>query len=288
MPKDASRRFLSLDTDEVSLVDTPANQVEFLVTKNQEDGMSATAAKQDTESAVKVPVETEGDVGAAVAKSLEHVNALVDKITKFAAKSSDGENDNTVSKSADEAKSDETPSADSKVKEVLKAIGVKDDDMEGAIIAFRKAIEPPAADDSASEESPDEDTPLTIGAIRKAAAMTPARVSKIQEAMETLKLILEGIGHGQNPKANTPQVGTHPNSSKVNEQAEPQTDPVVKSASEEQLIETLKSLGTAVGTLTERIETIEKSRSASNSVEEDADGTDSNVKKDGSIWKGVL
>ena len=73
MPKEAKRRFVGLDTEEVSLVDTPANEVEFLVVKNTEDPSMGATAKVEKEV---VPVEVDGDEN--VTKALAHVSGIVD------------------------------------------------------------------------------------------------------------------------------------------------------------------------------------------------------------------
>lgn len=291
MPKDAKRRFVELDTEEVSLVDSPANEVEFLVKKNQEDRMGAQAEQNDEAVRVASPA---GD-GEHVAKAVEHVNSIIDKITKMVPTQKAEEPEETKTAKAEEEEATETPT----LKSVLSMLGLKGEAMEAAVsklkgagldadMAFPSAQEPVAKAEEAEEtEEVNEDTPLTIGALQKAAAFTPGRTKKLEEAYEALKLVLEAIGVGQSPSTKAPTVESHGNPSGVNALAAPKRRPVMKSEEEPDFVEAIKSLATAVGSLTERVESVEKAREASNSVEDEGT-TDSNVKKSSGMWSGIL
>lgn len=306
MPKQAKRRFVGLDTDEVSLVDTPANEVEFLVTKNQEDEeMGAAQAAQTTnDSPVRVPVEVSD--GEAVAKAMEHVNGIVGNIMKLVAKNAPKSDEATETSETTEVVDAEKAT----IKSVLAAMGLTGKAMDEAMAKLKKAgfdgnmkfpsakapVTKAAGDDEESTETEEQvvsvdDMPLTIGAIQKAAAFTPTRITQLKTAVDTLKLILESIGVGQAPATRVPGVQTHPNTSQVNDLAAPKKAPVMKSAdgNTNELLDVLKSLGGAVEKLGERVESIEKARQGSNSVEDDANTNDTdNVQTKKSIWSGVL
>jgi len=300
MPKKAKRRFVGLDTGEVSLVDTPANEVEFLVTKNQEDEDMGAQAAQTNDDAVRVPVEV-GD-GEAVAKAMEHVNGIVANIMTMVAQKNAGNADDGDTDSTEDG--DDVDTEKATLKGVLAAMGMSGDDMKKAMDKLKKAGFDPnmkfpsakapvakAADGEGDEEEAlvdEDDQPLTFATLQKAARFTPSRVAKIQEAVDALKLILEAIGQGQSPMTRTPGVESHPNPNTTRGLAGAEKKPVMKSADGE-LAPVLKALGDAVGKLDERLASIEKARQGSNSVEDDADAPDSDsVKTEKSIWSGVL
>jgi hypothetical protein len=314
MPKQAKRRFVGLDTEEVSLVDTPANEVEFLVMKNTEDpSMGATAKKE------VVPVDAEEAVDGDVTKALSHVNAIVDKIaglvvgTKKEAKAPVEGEPVTDDTEGDDADGDTEPTADTEtakaasMKSVLEKCGL-DAGMVKTTMAKLKAAgfsggappfgkkpggKAPEKDDSEEEKktSKSDDAPLTMAtlasAVQKAAAFTPARIKALQDAQDILKLVLEAVAPGTSPDANTPQVQTHSNPSAVAELTKPNTKPSVPTMKSEELVDTLKGLATAVNGLVTRVESIEKARPASNSADPEG-ATDSNARKSRSIWGGVL
>lgn len=308
MPKKAKRRFVGLDTEEVSLVDTPANEVEFLVTKNQEDeDMGAQAAQTTNDDAVRVPVEVEG--GEAVAKALEHVNGIVDKISTMVQASKAGEPADDADATDDTEATDDGDTVDTEkatLKGVLAAMGMSGDDMKKAMDKLKKAgfdpnmkfpsakapVSKAAVDDADADEAivDEDDQPLTFATLQKAARFTPSRISKIQEAVDALKLVLEAIAPNMSPGTRTPGVESHSNPNTTRRALAGQDKkPVMKSADGGELAEVLKSLGTAVGKLDERLASIEKTRTPTNSVEDDADASDSDaVTTEKSIWSGLL
>jgi len=316
MPKEAKRRFVGLETDEVSLVDAPANEVEFLVVKNQEDpSMSATATKKE---AVRVPLEViEGEGGDAVAKALEHVSGIVDKISSLvntrketkAPKEGDEPTEGGDGDDAEDGDTEETPTEKAaSLKSVLEKCGV-DTAMAKKVAAAMKAAgfaaglpsgkKPKPGEEDASmktkksTEGDETEEPLTMAAlataVQKAAAFTPQRIKALQNAQDILKLVLEAVTPGTSPDSTVEPVQTHGNPSSVTELTNPKkkpTVPTMKSEEGDKVVELLKSLSTAVGGLVDRVEAIEKARPASNSLGEG--GTDTNTKKSGSIWSGVL
>ena len=78
MPNQAKQRFLELSVNEISVVDTPANEVEFLVMKRMEDDSMETTTETVTETqkdanAEVVTVDAGASEDAAVNKALEQV-----------------------------------------------------------------------------------------------------------------------------------------------------------------------------------------------------------------------
>lgn len=138
MPKSAKRRFVGLTTEEVSLVDAPANQVEFLVKKQEAEGMGANAASAAVN---KEPVNVQTDVGnAEVAKALEHVNGIVAKITQIVTRKDADPNDEDDDEDSDESNAEETveaadveKAARSELKSILMAAGLEGDALKGAM-----------------------------------------------------------------------------------------------------------------------------------------------------------
>ena len=316
MPKKPIRRFLKLDTNEVSLVDVPANEVSFLVTKNQElenEDMSAQAGNQNTdESRVELQVDG-GD--SAVEKAIQHMNSIVENIVKVATEKNQGEKEGSEdSQSVDSGDTQDVSKAT--VKTILSALGMKGDDMKKACDKLKAAgfnpdqkfpsAQPPVKKDASGEDSDEgeadtkksdtdpivEDQPLTmqglVDAVSKAAAFTPGRIKQLQDAQDILKLVLEAVAPNATPKTKVPGVESHSNPSAVSDLSQPKKKPVMKSADgNNELVSTLKSLADGVNNLKERVESIEKTRKASNSVEEDGD-TDTNTQKNQGLWNGLL
>lgn len=321
VPKEAKRRFVGLNTEEVSLVDTPANEVEFLVVKNTEDPSMGATAKVEKEV---VPVELDATADDNVTKALAHVSGIVDKIaglvnTKKEAKAPSGEepsNDSTED-AADEGETEtetettetgETEAADvskggTSMKSVLQACGM-DKAMIKTVMAKMKAAgfmagdapagKPPqgGAQKTSKAAKTGDDAPFTMldfaAAVQKAAAFTPARIEALKQVQETLKLMLEAVAPGSAPDANVPKVQSHGNASAVATLTTPNTKPNVPTMkSSDELVETLKALGDGLATVSTRLEAIEKARPASNSADPEG-ATDTGTKKNTSLWSGVL
>lgn len=266
MPKDAKRRFVGLDTQEVSLVDSPANEVEFLVVKNdtEDQRMSATAKKQR---------EAEGgddnDESSDVSKALAHVDGIVAKITQLVTKGerpaapAEGGDDSDDDDS--ETKETDTEKAAKSLKSVLAKCGM-DATMSKTVYASLKAAGfdlsskasaekgafpfPPkkpkgkagADDEEDDDEKPaktkksvelvdEADAPLTMAmlatAVQKAAAFTPARIKALTDAQEILKLVLEAVTPGTSPDSKVPAVSSHGNQSGIDDLTKPNTKPSV-------------------------------------------------------------
>jgi len=316
MPKQAKRRFVGLSTEEVSLVDAPANEVEFLIVKNQEDpSMGATAEKKE---AVRVPLEVEGEDS--VTKALEHVNGIVDKIaglvsTKKETKApSDGGGDEPKPEEGggDESETEEgdteveTQVEKTSLKALLTKAGMDATQMKTAMAklkaagfdpeqGFPNAKKPLKPEKKVAKADEDEVAePLTMAslasAVQKAAAFTPQRIKALQSAQEILKLVLEAVTPGTSPDSTVAPVSSHGNQSAVTELTNPKKKPTVTGTlkagdGDDAVVSTLKALAGAVDKLVDRVEAIEKARPASNSL--GGDVTDTATKKS-SMWSGVL
>ena len=121
-------------------------------------------------------------------------------------------------------------------------------------------------------------------------AQLTRRVKKLQEAIEALKLILEGIPPNATPKTRVPGVGQHPNPSAANELAAPKRTPTIKNeGGDDPMAAAITKLAGVVESLGGRVEGIEKARNKSNSVEDQGEtDTKSAVQKSGVSWKGIL
>lgn len=298
MSRDPKRRFLKLEVDELSVVDVPANEVEFLVAKSMdlEENM---AGQSDAPANIdRVPVEhpVEGDE-AEVAKALKHVNDIVNTITQA-----------FVNKSA-EAPAAETPAAEAATEEddvtkslkgMLKTIGLEGKAADEAIDKLKKAGFDPKkgipsfakTTKATTEEPPVEEasTPLTIDglteAIAKAAVFTPGRVEKLKEAMETLKMLLEAVAPNTSPKTKTPGNASL-GASGVNSLSSGAPEPVVKAAELTAILEkALQPFTEKLEGVVKEVETIKSARPPSNSLESDDNATSTPTAK--SIWSGVL
>lgn len=302
MPKEAKRRFVGLDTEEVSLVDTPANEVEFLVVKNTEDPSMGATAKVEKEV---VPVEVDGDEN--VTKALAHVSGIVEKIagmveTKKESKAPTAPEGGEGDKGGEGDESDTEEPIEKNLKSVLQACGM-DKAMMKTVMQKLKAAgfsggdmpagkPPEGGAQKTSKATDDDDAPLTMAglasAVKKAAAFTPARIQALTQAQEILKLVLEAVTPGTSPDSSVPQVQTHSNPSAVAELTKPNTKPNVPTMkASDELVSTLKGLASAVDGLVTRVEAIEKARPASNSADPEG-ATDTGTRKSTSIWSGVL
>lgn len=316
MPKQAKRRFVGLNTEEVSLVDSPANEVDFLVIKNQEKPRMAGQAQE--KATLAIDVEDDGDTN--VVKALEHVNSIVSKIggivgTKKESKppaegdkkddddseDNDGDTEGTeTAKSLEDVFAGLDAATAKTLKASLKKAGFPFPPKPGKGKGKGKAS---ADDDDEDDEkktkksaaADESDAPLTlaglVGVVQKAAAFTPARVKALQDAQEILKIVLEAVAPGKSPNANVPVVESHGNVATTDTLTKPNKKPTItgtlKSSDEPEVVELIKSLSGAVGTLLTRVEAIEKGRPASNSVGDDGP-PDTTTQKSKSIWSGVL
>lgn len=318
--RDPSRRFLQLEVDEVSVVDTPANEVEFLVTKNdlsEESPMGEPAVKEPAQTQT-VPVEQEvtGEEER-VNKALTAVNGIVANIVSLAKGGASADGNSGEPQGEPEPTETEKAKKGKKnfgqmMKETLSKAGLQGDALEKAVddaakaMGFNrdqefptasppvtKAAEPEPAPESSTDDQSEASMMALADSIQKAARLTPARVAKLSEALELLKLVIEGVQPNTSPPTRTPGNASF-GASGVQSLMQPNTPPrVTKSADGgedevlTQIAKGLTGLTEAFKDLNTRVEKVEKARPAPNS--EDNGGTNgkpTETKK--SLWAGVL
>jgi hypothetical protein len=259
------QRFIELEVGEVSIVDRPANECEFVVIKNL-DKEVGTMINEDVKkdanendgvqtSPEMVAVEIAKSTDEAVAKAMEQVTTLISDISKAVGAKS------AVTDTPPEKRND----------------------------AVAAPTEVPAQKETVNEEPNDAETEKSfetaLGAlsmiIEKAKRFTPKREATLKEALEKLaslakELGMEDVPVGESPNVTPPAGATYGASSiaKAIEGIKAQFETMVT-----EVQQTTKSLG-------DRLEKIEKVRMPSNSVE-NAGGTDTQETKK-SFWSGIL
>lgn len=319
MGNEAKQRFLELDVGEISLVDSPANEQEFIVVKRltKEDGdMAENTEVKKSDAGVseplannsapeKVQVEVEKATNDAVEKAMAQVTELVDNIAKAA-----NAHTHAVSKNDEGTSDDNNPDTDVEkgkkpdmrgmYKAQLEKAGVKGESLEKAMTEFDKALggfkpgkdtQPPVKknnDDADGIEGADVETQKALvaleKAIQKAKAFTPKREAALKAAIETLTGLMKELMPKDIPQ-NTSPATTVPESPKYGESSVVDLTKMMGEL-KEVLTSKLSEVQDVTKGLTERLETIEKTRNPSTSVEGEG-GTDTNeVKK--SFWANVL
>jgi len=292
---EAKREFVDLKVDEVSLVDSPANEMEFAIVKSlnkQEDNMA-----KDKKTEVTKAEEAETDAAAATPApeaEVENVPVEVAKAESDAVQQAMDQVTDIVKGIAEQIKADKTE------EEVTKSDGGDGGDGEEA----PAADDAPAAEEesAAEDEETSDDAPASTteedevektldglaAAIEKAKAFTPKRREQLEKAIEQLQVLLAGLNPvkppqpmGQAPAVKTPGPGFMSGIQKMTEAIEGLT----KALDDQQnkigeLVETNKNLN-------ERIEDIEKTRQPSTSVDDEGD-TDTETKTQKSFWSNVL
>jgi hypothetical protein len=296
---------LGLNVDEVSVVDSPANEVEFLVTKNLEDSEMAGKASDEAERvAVEQPASDE-----AVSKALEHVDNIVENIAKAFGLPSVAAGAVAAATpavapapvAAETVVTEESTEKAMTMKDLMKAMGAKDDEetMKKLKAAgfdpeqkFPTAKKP--ADSTKTTKAASEDAPFTMDGfaelITKAKKFTPGRVASLKSALETLKALMDDIE--EIPQGTMPGVSPGGSTQFGASGVKGLTAGVAKAA-DVQILEALTNLATVVKSLKEdnkalegKIEEVSKARPASESLEA-AGGTETKVTKS-ALWSGVL
>jgi len=304
------REFIKLTVDELSLVDSPAIEEEFIVTKRLEESdmadnkagntqASETASTEDTQSDVakseagaveSVPVEVAKADNEAVEKAMEQVTKNVEEIVKSAKDAI-----------ADAGASEEGVEKGKMPKDVFKAelekAGIKGDELKKALEKFDKAMggkdkvkkatedsEPEVETEKSKQSEADEGEVAmkTLGvledAIQKAKTFTPKRQAKLQKVLDELKSVLDEVsGSTSTTKKEDDSVSKLAGIEEVTKKLDELKEAISKQ--NETSEKTVKEL-------TDRVETIEKTRNPSTSVEDDG-GTDTQETKKG-FWSGVL
>jgi chemotaxis protein histidine kinase CheA len=303
---------LKLKTGEVSLVDSPANEVEFLVTKNLEENVMGEQQGTVGTDAERVEVEQSGNESE-VANVLKHVNAIVENIANVVKAQAPQASAPAIAAATgtpaagDDDEEDGEESVEKSISAALKAAGIEptEEQMKKMKAAgfdpsqkFPTAKKPmektkKAAAPAAAAEAAVEEAALTIEGfsdlITKAKKFTPGRIEKLKGAVEALKGLLEEIDsvpQGTNPGV-SPAGGQQFGASGIKvltEKANGEPSDLVKAVTE--LANVVKGLAEGQKAVTEKVEAIEKARPASASLEAQG-GTDTKVAKS-ALWSGIL
>jgi hypothetical protein len=259
--REAKRRFLSLRVREVSLVDSAANEQEFIVIKrlDQEEqhmaGNNTEVAKADTSTVPaqastqsgdveKVTIEVTKAATDATQKAMEMVTKLVGEIGKVA--NPQGKIETEVAKT---------------VAQPVVAV------VDAAAVAPAPTVVAPIATSVVAQATPVVET-------EKAASFTPGRIASIQNAITDLQKLVSEVAPT--------------NVQKYTEQpAMPNNDALIKTITDltTKVEKVLGDVQTTTKNLGERLEVIEKTREPSKSISGDG-GTE--VKTNKSLWTGVL
>ena len=289
-------------------MDSPANEVEFLVTKNLEEQVMG----EQHESAERVVVEQTGGESD-VANVMKHVNSIVESIATVVKAQSGQASAPALAAAAGTVVATETDEEDveKSLTEALKAMGIEPTaeqlakakkagfDPSQKFPTAKKPLDKEKATmkSAAPEVEAFAETALTIeglsSLITKAKKFTPGRIEKLKGAVEALKGLLDEIE--VIPQATMPGVspggsttfgpsgvkgltdGENVDTSK-GKNGEPSLSDVLKAVNG--LAEVVKGLGTEV-------EAVKKARPASASLEGQG-GTETNTKKSSNIWGGIL
>jgi len=324
---EAKREFMDLEVDELSVVDSPANEEKFIVIKcKHQEGQDMADKKEevtkDTGSPVAEGNKTPNDNGAKV----EKVTVDVEKAENDAVVEAMGKVQKTVEGIAKQLGMDAVdtpvakPSPRDVVKKQLESAGLNEEQVEKSLKEYDAAAvesieksgdgktaagEDAAGDGTAAkkvEKSGDntdvataksEDTAMDAltqleEAISKAKRFTPQREETLKNAVEQLQKLLVAL-QPQAPKSVITPKNNLPSSASA---GEANLTSVTKALQE--LSETVQKSLTAIQegqkTLSTRVEDIEKARHPSKAVVED--GTDGvktvKTEKAQSLWGGVL
>ncbi len=297
MPNEAKQRFVDLTVNEISVVDTPANEVEFLVLKRAEDaesqeeenmGTQNTApADKDTSKgsgAVVVPVSGEVAEGGDVSKALAQVADIVKSITGALG----------IKPEATEVPAEKAIATPRDTfKATLEKSGVAEADVAKALTAYDAANPPAEAKTEKAAEKPAEPakaetTPAMVqemvtksladlfSDVSKGKKMTPKREEQMKSALTTLTSLLEDMtSAAATPAADDVSGGMTSLTKSIQELAGKVTT-------------ALGGIQETTKKLEERVEGVEKARLPSTSLSDDetADGAAKPVEK--SLWSGVL
>jgi hypothetical protein len=264
---EAKERLTKIRVGEVSVVDSPAIEEEFVIIKRlQEDKMDV----KEKEIQKKEDQSTEGEIEKVEIEVPDVVGAVMDKVTELideVKKTSDDEDDEEKSskkektegevekgsKDGEEAKSDEDDDEDDKENKVKK-------NDEGKEVDVLEALE---------------------GIVQKARRFTPKREEMLKTSINDLQTLLSEISPQEEASAQTEE-GVE---KKVEKKAEEgKLDKVVKAVGE--LADMFKE---QFGTVNKRIDKIEKRREPSSSIDDDKDTVKSEEKVEKrSLWSGVL
>lgn len=324
MQRQAKRRFVKLKVNEISLVDSPANEQEFLVAKRldkENTTMANAASETSVEQAVAkaaadgvetVAIEVEKNGDGSVEAVVGHVANIVANITKS----------NQPTEQAVDAPKPTTTDADvdkgcgtggggkggkkedvmwGKMKKALKDMKMSDADVDKAITLMQtltkaedtvsKAATSSTTDQPAAtgEDAIEKTMTALVEGITKAKAFTPKRAAALKEAVTKLSDLikeLEDVQQGTSPKNDMPKTAQVPPATLATPTSVSKNmDTDPVLAKISELADVVKKMGETNQALVTRVETIEKARNPSTSVAPNG-GNDVQVQK--SIWNGLL
>jgi hypothetical protein len=291
---------LELKVDEVSLVDLPANESDFVVVKSQaaqeEEIMSGKNATAETENNTeRVPVEVPDSSDPNVAKALEHVSNIVESITKSlqtpAAKPAETveETDKAKNKKGggysmrDMVKTLLPKASEDEISKHLETLKKSGLDVEAVLAATTKAVETAPAAPAPAAPTREEVLSDFIDAVSKAKSFTPERIDALKQMMETLKLMLQEVAPGASPNTSTPPLKVSPSSGIQDLMANKSLEPLVKAL--EGLKEAVEKSNAKVEGLEKEVTAIKSAKPAPASEQDDS-AAPKPVKK--GFWGGVL
>jgi hypothetical protein len=302
LANEAKRRFTAVEVDEVSLVGSPANEVPFHVIKNkqaEDPTMNASAKAQGDTEKVTLAHTTDASEDI-VSKCLSSVDKIIGNVVALA-KSSGAAPATTV----EDTDVEKNLTA---VSEVLAANGVTGDALKAALSGLEKAFpdflkKPKGAKakadaeeeknaktkKSADEEEGSAATDL-VAMLSKAARLTPSRMEKLSQAADLLKLVIEGVGHGESPDTKAPK-GSVPASGIQSQVAKGDEDGVTAVAKSlenvtTQVADGFQKITATLKSLTDRLEAVETAKPASDSAS--GNSTDTKTTKSKSLFAGVV
>jgi hypothetical protein len=323
MERKAKQRFLKLKVNEISLVDSPANEQEFLVAKRldkekttmaqaaSETSVEQVVAKAAADGIETVAIEVEKNGEGNVEAVMGHVANIVANITKSNQPSDQAVDaskpataDTTVDKGCGGGGGGPGKKEDvmwGKMKKALKDMKMSDADVDKAITLLQtlakadekvaKAVEQSPTDQPAAtgEDAIEKTMTALVEGITKAKAFTPKRAAALKEAVTKLSDLikeLEDVQQGTSPKNDMPKTAQVPPATLATPTSVSKNvdaDPVLAKINE--LAVEVKKMVEASQALNTRVETIEKARNPSTSVGPNG-GNDVQVQK--SIWNGLL
>lgn len=300
--REAKRRFLALKVDEVSLVDSPANEQEFIVLKRlePEENTMGEAAKNETVTTVatatpEAATAAEGKetkqqqevvaVEVSKADTNAQVLAKLEQFTEVIAKLATGKTEDAEVEKAKKAKADKEK--EETMRKKLGDAGLKGVALQKALDAYldeegvTKSAEAPAEVDT-EDAATTKTLEALVDVIQKAKSFTPKREEKMKTLLADLKKLMDDM-------SNTPATQAPSNNLPSGLSAGSGLSDVKKSLDE--LIATMKNQSESqVATtkaLTERLETIEKARMPSQATPTEVTATKTEDVKKG-LWAGVL
>lgn len=294
----AKQRFIDLTVAEISVVDTPAVEVEFLVMKRQEDKMENTQP-----AATPAIAEIVENAHEPVSKTISAVRDLITDITKLtsgavpAPASTPAATTESSTEEVDTAKAGDKKRAWAESQ--LKAAGLKGDDLAKAMAKYDEAFPPfPAKVAKANEEAPaqvaksieapapdatQETLDQLTEAISKAKRFTPKREETLKAIATQLVSLLKEMGMEEVPHCMPP-------ATKLPSDASLGASGIDVAKTLEGLLgevrDALAGVTTTTKNLEARVQTIEETRQAPKSAVTDTTTAPEPVKK--SLWSGVL